>query len=235
MPRTARIVVPGVAHHVTQRGNRRQQTFFCEADYCRYVELVGEGCRNAGVDVLAWCLMPNHVHLVLVPSGTEGLGCALALAHRSYTWVINRRNGWQGHLWQNRFFSCPMDEEHTMKVVRYVEMNPVRARLVERPQDWRWSSAGARISGGPDPLVGGGQPRAACDGWAAFLAEGLAEEDIEIIRAHQTAERPLGSAAFLARIEAEIGRPLRRRPRGRPRREGGDFASSDLPSLPLMD
>ena len=77
MPRAARIVVPGVAHHVTQRGNRRQQTFFCEADYCRYVELVGEGCRSAGVDVLAWCLMPNHVHLVLVPSGTDSLGRAL--------------------------------------------------------------------------------------------------------------------------------------------------------------
>lgn len=122
-----------------------------------------------------------------------------------------------------------------MKVVRYVEMNPVRARLIERPQDWRWSSAGARISGCPDPLVGGAQPLPTCDGWAAFLAEGLTEEDIEIIRAHQTAERPLGSAAFLARIEAEIGRPLRWRPRGRPRREGGDIASSDLPSLPLMD
>ena len=93
MPLTARLVIPGVAHHVTQRGNRRQQTFFSEADYCRYVELVGEGCRDAGVAVIAWCLMPNHVHLVLVPPHTDSLGAALALAHRSYTWIVNRRNG----------------------------------------------------------------------------------------------------------------------------------------------
>lgn len=235
MPRTARIVVPGIAHHVTQRGNRRQQTFFCEADYCRYIELVGEGCRNSGVDVLAWCLMPNHVHLVLVPPSPDSLGSALALAHRSYTWVVNRRNGWQGHLWQNRFFSCPMDEEHTMKVVRYVELNPVRARLVEVPQSWRWSRARARIMGMPDPLVGGNKALPPCEGWAEFLAAGLAEDEIELIRSHQSAERPLGSKAFLARIEAETGRSLRQRSRGRPRRENGDSSNSSLPSLPFVD
>ena len=125
MPRAPRIVVPGVAHHVTQRGNRRQQTFFSDADYMRYVELVGEGCRNAGVGVLAWCLMPNHVHLILVPSDATGLTAALSVAHQRYTWIVNGRNSWKGHLWQRRFYSSPLDGAHLRAAVRYVELNPL--------------------------------------------------------------------------------------------------------------
>lgn len=101
MPRTARIVVPGIAHHVTQRGNRRQQTFFEPGDYARYLDLIAEGCSAAKVDFVSYCLMPNHVHLVLVPPAPSSLTHALACAHRRYTWGVNRRNGWQGHLWQN--------------------------------------------------------------------------------------------------------------------------------------
>ena len=121
-----------------------------------------------------------------------------------------------------------------MKVVRYVEMNPVRARLVEEPQRWRWSSARARIEGVSDPLVGNGmlKPLRACEGWASFLRSGLAEEELDIIRTHQATERPLGSAEFLARVEAETGRSLRRRPRGRPPREIRDSSNFDRPPLP---
>lgn len=220
MPRTARIVVPGVAHHVTQRGNRRQQTFFGASDYARYVDLIGDGCRRSGVDVLAWCLMPNHVHLVLVPPTAESLTAALAVAHRCYTWVVNRRNGWQGHLWQNRYFSSPVDDAHLANVVRYVELNPVRARLVTDPQAWAWSSAPARIGEHGDMLIRHEKPTAlrAVGDWSKFLGAGLAHDDIERIRLHQIREIPLGEDAFVRHIEALTGCSLRPRPRGRPRK-----------------
>ena len=165
------------------------------------------------------CVMPNHVHLVLVPPEPGALTAALAPAHRCYAWVVNRRNGWQGHLWQNRFFSCPLDGEHLVKVVRYVELNPVRARLVESPEQWAWSSTRAHLAGRPDKLIRGELPAGLKEigDWSAFLAAGLAEDDARLIRDHQSTETPLGNAAFVGQIEQLTGRNLHRRPRGRPR------------------
>ena len=141
MPRTARRVLPNIPHHVTQRGNRRQPTFFSDADYALYLRLLRRACSQAGTAVWAWCLMPNHLQLVLVPAHEDGLRAALAPAHRRYTWEINRREGWRGYLWQGRFASFPMDEAHVHACLRYVELNPVRARLVDRPEAWRRQSA----------------------------------------------------------------------------------------------
>lgn len=141
MARIARVVAAHVPHHVTQRGNRRQQVFFCDEDYETYRALVAEGCRRAGVDVLGYCLMPNHVHLILSPHTEDGLRAALGEAHRRYTRHVNFRERWRGYLWQGRFASFPMDEKYLLACARYVELNPVRARLVKRPQDWAWSSA----------------------------------------------------------------------------------------------
>ena len=202
MPRIARNVIPGVAHHVTQRGNRRQQTFFSPADYARYIELVAEGCQGANVEVLAWCLMPNHVHLILIPRDEAGLGSALAGPHQRYTWLVNRRNGWQGYLWQSRFYSCPLDDKHLRLAIRYVELNPVRAKLVNRPEDWRWSSTKGHIADTGDSLVGTARPRAVADvmNWSQFLAEGIAEDKLERMRSLHHSGRP----------------------RGRPRRQNGD-------------
>ena len=138
MARLARIVIPGVAHHVTQRGNRRLPIFFSADDRLVYLRLLHEGCAAAGVSCLAWCLMDNHVHLVLVPGTADGLRAALAEAHRRYTRAINFREGWRGFLIQGRFASYPMDDQHMMAAVRYVERNPVAARLVDRAEDWRW-------------------------------------------------------------------------------------------------
>jgi putative transposase len=135
MARLARIVVPGLPHHVTQRGNRRQQTFFGEADIDAYIALMAEHCAAARVAVWAYCLMPNHVHLILVPETETGLRDALGPAHRRYTMAVNAREGWTGWLWQGRFASCPLDEPHLVAAARYVELNPVRAGLVERPGD----------------------------------------------------------------------------------------------------
>lgn len=144
MARLARLVLPGFPHHVTQRGNRRQETFFGDDDYQNYMKMVGESCKKTGTSVWAYCLMPNHVHLVLVPDDEEGLRRSLAEAHRQYTRMINFREKWRGYLWQGRFHSFAMDEDYLYRCVRYVELNPVRAGLVTSASDWMWSSANAR-------------------------------------------------------------------------------------------
>ena len=221
MARLARVVAPKVPHHVTQRGNRRQPVFFGEDDYASYLTLLAEGCRAADVAVWAYCLMPNHVHLILVPSDAEGLRAALAEAHRRYTRRVNLREGWRGYLWQGRFASCPMDEPHLIAAARYVELNPVRARLVSRAHDWRWSSARAHLAGKDDGLVRVAPLLALAPDWTAFLAEGLREEEHRAIRAGERTGRPLGAPRFIARLEKRLGRTLaRQKPGPKPKTEG---------------
>ena len=153
MARLARVVVPGYPHHVTQRGNGRARTFFGDADYALYRDLLAENCRTAEVEVWAWCLMPNHVHLILVPSDPDGLRRALSRVHRTYAGIIQARRKRSGHFWQGRFGAVAMDEEHLAAALGYVSLNPVRARLVERAQDWRWSSTRAHLRGKEDGLT----------------------------------------------------------------------------------
>src|SRR5260370_35437246 len=153
MARLARVVIPGIAHHVTQRGNGRARTFFADEDYALYRDLLAEHCRAAGVEVWAWCLMPNHVHLILVPSDPDGLRRALARVHRHYAGMIQARRKRSGHFWQGRFGAVAMDEAHLAAALRYVSLNPVRARLVERRQDWPWSSTRAHLRGKDDGLT----------------------------------------------------------------------------------
>lgn len=153
MARLARIVVPGVVHHVTQRGNRRQQVFFGNDDYAEYRALIAQSCLASGVAVWGYCLMPNHVHLIMVPGDEGGLRAALADAHRRYARRVNFREGWRGDLWQGRFASVPIDEAHLLACARYVELNPVRAGLAAKAQDWPWSSAAAHLAGRDDGLA----------------------------------------------------------------------------------
>jgi putative transposase len=218
MPRIARLVVPDIPHHVTQRGNRRQPTFSSDADYDLYLHLLTEACRAAGTGIWAWCLMPNHVHLVLVPTHEDGLRAALGEAHRRYTWAANQRRGWRGHLWQSRFSSFPMDEAHLLACVRYVELNPVRAGLVARPEQWRWSSARAHLGLAGDKATDLAPMRARVPDWRGLLDSGLEEDERERIRAGERSGRPLGDAAFRQRLAATLGCPAAPRPRGRPRR-----------------
>jgi len=154
MARIARAVAPGYPHHVTQRGNRRQQTFFNDEDYRSYQVLMAEWCAKHHVEIWAYCLMPNHVHLIAVPETKEGLNSAIGEAHRRYnTRRVNFRKGWRGHLWQRQFSSFIMEERYLFACTRYVELNPVRAGLVEKPEKWLWSSAGPHIKGQDDVLV----------------------------------------------------------------------------------
>jgi putative transposase len=214
MARMARVVAPNVPHHVTQRGNRRQKVFFSDADYEAYRVLLAEGCRAAGVTVLAYCLMPNHVHLILQPRDADGLRAALSEAHRRYSREVNFREGWRGYLWQGRFASFPMDEAYLMACARYVELNPVRARLVARARDWRWSSARAHLSGRDDGLVTAAPLLERTGDWKAFLGEGLDAAARDAIRASERTGRPLGAPGFVRRLEKKLDRVLAKRKPG---------------------
>ena len=153
MARLARVVVPGAPHYITQRGNRGQRTFFCDEDYQSYLELMAEWCGAHKVQVWAYCLMPNSVHLIAVPRTAEGLNRAIGEAHRRYSRMVNFREKWRGHLWQGRFASYVLDKPYLLTAARYIELNPVRAGLIESPSRYRWSSAAAHLRGQDDALV----------------------------------------------------------------------------------
>lgn len=217
MARMARLVIPGHPHHVSQRGVRRMDVFVEPDDYQFYLDLLRDGCAYAGTQVWAYCLMPDHVHLILVPSEADGLRAALGETHRRYTREVNFREGWRGHLWQERFHSFPMDAAHVLACAGYVELNPVRAKLVKRPQDWPWSSARAHLDGKADGITTLKPLRARVADWRAFLAGGLEPEILEAFRRHGRSGRPLGSEAFFKKLERLLGRGVRPRPPGRPK------------------
>ncbi len=216
MARIARAVAPGIPHHVTQRGNRRQQTFFNEDDYQSYLELMGEWCRAKQVDIWAYCLMPNHIHLIAVPKEKEALTLAIGEAHRRYTRRINFREGWRGHLWQGRFSSFIMDQNHLLACTKYIEMNPVRAGLVKKARDWPWSSAKAHIRGQDDLLVKV-KPllQVIGENWSKFLVDYPKDEEIELLKKHERTGRPLGSTAFVKKVEKLLGLLLEPQKAGR--------------------
>ena len=217
MARLARVVAPGYPHHITQRGNRRQRTFFGAADYRAYLALMAEWCAGQQVEILAYCLMPNHVHLVAVPRTPEGLARAIGEAHRRYTRRINFRKAWRGYLWQGRFASCVMDREHGVGAARYIERNPVRAGLVKRAWEWPWSSAAAHVAGRGDALVRAGGPLVAeVSNWRRFLASQDDADEAFALRGHLRTGRPLGDEAFVAGLEKALGRTLRRLKPGPP-------------------
>jgi putative transposase len=193
-------------------------TFFLEEDYATYVGLMKEWCEKWSVDVLAWCLMPNHVHLILVPKLEEGLARAVGEAHRRYTRAVNFREKWRGHLWQGRFSSCVMDEPHTWMAIRYVELNPVRAGMVQEAKEYRWSSARGHEARTDDALVTAGATwTESVKDWAAFLAQGTTEEQLSVMRRHERTGRPMGGESFLTVLERKLKRrlqPEKRGPRG---------------------
>lgn len=216
MGRVARIIVPGVPHHVTQRGSRRQQVFFSEEDYRAYRTLLAEWSADAGLAVWAYCLMPNHVHLVVVPGEDGSLDRAMRQIHRRYALRVNRARDWTGHLWQGRYASFPMDEPHLHSAVRYVELNPVRAGLVADAVDWLWSSARHHLGLRHDPMIAEHPLRRSTADWKAYLDGPPDDPAFDALRARERTGRPLGGDAFLRRLEDLTGRPLRRRKPGRP-------------------
>jgi putative transposase len=222
MPRSARLVVPEVPHHVVQRGNRRQPIFFTDADRRSYVAALAEACALHGVRCLAWCLMDNHVHLILTPPGGDALRAVLARTHTRHAMRINRLHEASGHLFQGRFASYPMDDAHLIAAARYVENNPVKAGLVAAAGDWRWSSARAHLTGQDDGLTDIAALGRHLGNWRAYLREGAEAGARPTDAADERAGDPDGKIAEALRSGRPLGSPLwcatvapPRRPRGR--------------------
>ncbi|WP_423141116.1 transposase [Parablastomonas sp. CN1-191] len=210
MARLPRTVLPGIPHHITQRGNGRAQTLFEDGDYSLYLDLLTVGAERARTEVWSYCLMPNHVHLVLVPSDGDGLWRTLGDLNRRYTGYINARRRTTGHLWQGRYGSVAMDEPHFVTALRYIALNPVRARLVKRAKDWAWSSTRALIAG-QDDHVAKVTPALERVGDFAFLSEPLdAALTYAALSRAESVGRPVGSSDWLADMEARLGRKLAR-------------------------
>ena len=210
MPKFPRLVVPGYPHHVTQRGIRRQRTFFDDSDFRAYVDLVKDLKVAAGVDILAYCLMPNHVHFIAVPKAKNSLARLFGTAHHRYAKRVNAIHDWRGHLWQERFYSVVMDETHTLAAMRYVELNPVRARMCKRAAEWVWSSARGNLGNESDELIDESEVRKIISDWKTFLAEDEESVLIESLRTQTSTGRPTGDDQFIDGLERKTGRRIRR-------------------------
>ncbi|WP_164119063.1 transposase [Sphingorhabdus sp. Alg239-R122] len=215
MARLPRIVLPGIAHHVTQRGNGRAQTFFEDDDYELYLDLLGDAARDAHCEIWSYCLMPNHVHIVIVPSDEDGLRRTFGDVHRRYTGYVNARRRKTGHLWQGRFGSVAMDDTHLAAALRYVALNPVRAGLVKRAEDWPWSSTRALIKGQDDHAVTVAPALERVGDFEAFLDEAFDEDfTYAALRKAESIGRPVGSAEWLEDMERKSGLQFRPQKRG---------------------
>ena len=217
MARLARVVIPEIPHHITQRGVRRMETFFDDEDYEIYLRLMRQWCDSAGVEVWAYCLMPNHIHLIVVPENEESLARGIGEAHRRYTRHINFKKNWKGYLWQGRFASFPMDENYLLAACRYIELNPVRAKLATRPEDFRWSSARAHLEGKDDGLVKVKPMLDRVSNWGELLASGE-QALFDEFRMHERTGRPLGTENFIERLSVQTGRDLVKKRAGRKRK-----------------
>jgi putative transposase len=216
--RIARVVVPGMPHHVTQRGNHRAAIFFGEGDYRLYARYLKEELQTARVAIMGWCLMPNHCHLILVPANETGLAEAMGRLHWRYAKFVNARAGRTGHLFQERYGSVVMDESHLVAALAYADANPVRAGLVRRPEDWPWSSARQHLGLAAGDMLDSALPPAIAQDHAAALKGYEVWPETAALRRAEIIGRPAGSASFVAQIEASLRRKLAPGKRGRPRR-----------------
>ena len=197
------------------RGNRRQPVFFQDADYRTYLQLLRAQAQRWGLPIWAYCLMTNHVHLILVPDSDQSLARGIGETHQRYTRHINFREGWRGYLWQGRFASVPLDEPHLIAAMRYVERNPVEAGLVQRAEDYPWSSARAHVTGTRDPLLAPHPLHDTIPEWQIFLATADEAPMTRQLEQQLRTGRPQGHAAFLERLERQLGRPVQRQRPGR--------------------
>ncbi len=223
MARLARVVIPGLPHHITQRGNHRERVFFGDDDYQAYLDLIAGAARRSGTSIVSYVLMPNHVHFLMIPSQADGLRATFAEAHRRYTARIHGRERWTGHLWQGRFSSTAMDGRHFLAAAPYVALNPVRAGLTARAADWAWSSTRALLAGKDDGVVTVGPVLEMIGDFAACLEAAEDEAAVTAIRRSRSTGRPVGAADWLEALEAQAGRPLAAGKRG-PKPAGGTAA-----------
>ena len=214
MSRIARLVVPGLPHHITQRGNGRRQIFYSDADYLTFRDLLAASCKVANVACWAYVLMPNHIHAILVPKDEDGLRAALAPVHRRYAGLINARQKKTGHFWQGRYGAAVMDESHLAAAFHYIMRNPVEAGLAATPAKYKWSSAAAYLRGVDDGLTQTRPMFSRLPDIKSFLnSEGIELNEL-IVRDDETIGRPRGDAKFIRSLERKTGRDLMPERRG---------------------
>jgi putative transposase len=224
MARLPRVVALRVPHHVTQRGNARQYILSSPQERQVYLQLLREYSELHHLEVMGYCLMSNHVHLIAIPQEIEALAETMKQTHGRFAAYWNTLQRSSGHVWQGRFYSCPLDSEHLWRALRYTELNPVRAQLVARPEEWKWSSAGIHCGDGTDEWLSMRWWREVWDAerWRAYLHAGESEAERVAIRRSTHTGRPLGSAAFVEELEQRMQRRLTperpgRRPKARDR------------------
>jgi len=207
-----------VAHHVTQRGNHRELVFYVPGDAEAYLDLLHIYARREGLQIVSYCLMPNHIHLVVVPARPDSLCRTLRPVHGQYAQRVNRMRAIVGHLWQGRYYSAALDSEDFLNAIRYVERNPVEAGLVTRAEDYRWSSAAFRCGLRPvNPLLASAATSGVLSGienWSQWLETGISDECRALLRRNSRLGLPCGSAEFVEQLEKIAGRELGFRPRG---------------------
>ncbi len=218
MARLPRVVVADVPHHVTQRGNARQVIFRSDSYRFIYLELLRQHGELYGLSLLGYCLLSNHVHLIVIPRTAHSLAQALKHTHGRYAAYRNACQSSSGHVWQGRFYSCPLDGPHLWTALRYVELNPVRAGMVEAAAQWRWSSAAAHCAADTAETwleLELWQKHWTVADWAGYLAAGESAAEAAALRQFTHTGRPLGSATFVAELEQSTLRLLTPRKRGR--------------------
>lgn len=222
MSRIARVVVPGVPYHVTHRGNRREAIFFHDDDREYYLALLSERAGRHGLDLYAYCLMTNHVHLLVLPGHEHSMARAIGEAHMLYSRRTNAEQRWSGHLWANRSHSTALDGEHTWNAVRYIEANPVRAGMVGTGDEYAWSSCREHAGlGHATGILSHARPfpgHIGAEHWTRWINAGAEESAMAAIRQNTHTGRPTGSDAFVKDLEERLGRILVSAKVGRPRK-----------------
>lgn len=219
MPRSARSVLEGIPYHVTARGNRSGDVFFNDEDRRRYLGWLHDYSERFDLDVLAYCLMSNHVHLIVTPQASDAIARTLQTLQARHSQCVNARIGWSGHLWHGRFFSTALDDVHLWYAVRYVEMNPVRAGLVTDARDYPWSSAAHHLGIRRDRVIrSSSEWGGPVEGWEKELRSPEDEAIAALIRTRTKTGFPCGDEAFLATLSAALGREFVVRRVGRPRK-----------------
>lgn len=219
MARISRIVVPDYPHHITQRGVRSMTIFGSDADRKQYLVFIAEETERFAVAIHAWCLMSNHVHFIATPQTESGLARAFGEAHRRYTRMKNFSEGVRGYLFQGRFGSTVLDERHLLAAARYVELNPVRAKLVVRAWEYPWSSARYHVGlRDKDPIVKERELLKIAGDWKEFL-RGSDEAALNAVRMATRTGHPAGEVRFIKKLSRITGRQLESRKPGRPRRD----------------
>ena len=220
MPRIGRVVAVGLPHHITQRGNYKHEVFLDDNDREKYLGFLCKYASQYKLSILTYCLMSNHVHFIAIPEREDSLARMFNTVHMRYSQYFNKKIGAGGHLWQGRFYSCVLDERHLMVAARYVERNPVRAKLVKKPWQWKWSSARVHVGKEVDPRLKLDElfelVEVSCESWREYIERREDTKEMEEIKKHTLTGRPLGTDQFIMKLEGMMGRRLKALPRGRP-------------------